>query len=199
MPVHHSTLALAAFPATDRDSMSSLDRFVPRVSRRTLLVLAGALWSFAGFKLISIGIADIVVSPLPLWVKVVGALVVGWLFVRYIFGPMYFRHRLRIMLKEPERAPFHRFFDLRSYLIAIVMMSMGILLRRSGWIDPDYLSVFYMGLGPALLAGGLFFLKGAVVYDRVRAKITAEDRDDSGGRESLPHIMRRKAAPDGER
>lgn len=172
--------------------MDAVNRFMPKVSRRTLLVLAGVVWSFAALKLLSIGIPDVIASPLPLWVKISGAVVIGWLFVRYIFGPMYFRHRLRIMLNEPERAPFHRFFDLRSYLIAIVMMSMGIFLRRSGWIDPDYLSVFYMGLGPALLAGGLFFLKGAIMYERVMAKITSDDRETDADSQSLPHLQRRR-------
>ena len=175
--------------------MSQASRFVPKVSRRTLLAIAGVIWSFAGIKVTSMGIAGVVGSPVPLWIRIVGAVAVGWLFIRYIFGPLYFRHRLRIMLSEPEPAPIHRFFDRRSYLIAVLMMGFGILLRRTGIVDPRHLAIFYMGLGPALLMGGLFFLKGAVVYDRVMEKITSDGFADDGSKESLPHGRRKKGAP----
>ena len=153
----------------------SSGRFM-QVPRRALLLFAGALWIFAGTKIVNQGIHGLTESSpsTPVVFIVAGvAAAVYFLFIRFVFGPLYFRHRERIILLEEETAPALSFFDLKGWIVLAFMMALGITLRRTGLIAPLYLGTFYMGLGTALFTGGLFFLKGFMVYHRVRARLLA--------------------------
>lgn len=146
------------------------------VPRRALLLFAGALWVFAGTKIVNQGIHGLTeaapATPTVLIVAVVAA-AVYFMFIRFVFGPLYFRHRERIILLDDERAFALSFFDLKGWIVLAFMMALGITLRRTGIIAPLYLGTFYMGLGTALFTGGLFFLKGFLVYRRVRTRLLA--------------------------
>lgn len=159
--------------------MSRLSDRVPTVSRRTLLLFAGALWTFAGSKILAIGIPFVRESTLSPLVVGIASTVVFALFARFVFGPLYFKHRTRIVLQPAERANMFSFFDTRGYLVMAFMMALGIGLRRFSPVPHEYLGTFYLGLGSALLMGGLFFLKGFAVYRRVREKLLA--RGDAPG------------------
>lgn len=153
--------------------MPTLDRIIPKVSRRTLLLFAGVLWVFAGSKILALGVPAMLgnwTSPIP---TIAASAVVFALFARFVFGPLYFKHRTRIVTQEADRSNMFSFFDVRGYLVMFFMMALGIVLRRLGFIPPLYLGTFYVGLGSALLMGGLFFLKGFLIYHRVRAKLMA--------------------------
>ncbi|WP_253199728.1 hypothetical protein [Clostridium gasigenes] len=47
------------------------------------------------------------------------------------------------------------------------MMTFGITLRSTGLINPNYLGLFYIGLGFALACGGLIFLINGIRYKKV--------------------------------
>ena len=62
----------------------------------------------------------------------------------------------RISAYDEERHFFLKFFDVKSFIMA-VMMTGGIWLRSSG-VAPDwFISFFYSGLGTSLLLAGLLF------------------------------------------
>ena len=73
------------------------------------------------------------------------------------------KHSKRIKGYPEKYRPIWHFFDLKSYLIMIFMMSGGIWLRSSKIAPEVFIAVFYTGLGLALaLAGvllGIFFIK----------------------------------------
>jgi hypothetical protein len=50
------------------------------------------------------------------------------------------------------------FMTWRSYLIVLVMVSMGIALRHSA-LPKDYLSILYNGIGLALFLSGIRYLR----------------------------------------
>ncbi len=79
-----------------------------------------------------------------------------------IFGALFFRlsvkHSERINGYKGKHRPFWDFFDLKSYLIMLRMMSGGIWLRFSGLVSEDFISVFYSGLGLALSLAGMLFI-----------------------------------------
>ena len=52
-----------------------------------------------------------------------------------------------------------RFFDAKSYIIMICMMSFGIALRASHLWPDVCIKSFYTGLGCALLAAGIGFIR----------------------------------------
>ena len=74
-----------------------------------------------------------------------------------MFYKMSLKHLKRISLYQEDTKPFWNFFDLKSYLIMIFMMSGGIWLRYSGLASTEFIAVFYTGLGLALIFAGIIF------------------------------------------
>jgi hypothetical protein len=72
----------------------------------------------------------------------------------------------RILLLKEKQNPFY-FMTFKSYLIVLVMVSMGIALRHSA-IPKRYLSILYNGIGLALFLSGIryfrFFFK--LLYEK---------------------------------
>lgn len=62
----------------------------------------------------------------------------------------------RISAYEEEPHLFLKFFDVKSFIMA-VMMTGGIWLRSSGVAPDQFIAFFYTGLGASLLLAGLLF------------------------------------------
>ena len=80
-----------------------------------------------------------------------------------MFFSMSQKHTKRILAYEDKR-PFWNFFDAKSYLIMVFMMSMGIGLRASGKIPDFFIAFFYTGLGLALALAGIIFIRNYTFY-----------------------------------
>ena len=126
-----------------------------KVKKRTLLLIAGIVWLIAGFNVARLGILSFRLVDRTWYLYALTILI----FI--IFGTMFFKmsdkHTKRILAYEDKR-PFWNFFDLKSYLIMVFMMSMGIGLRASGKIPEFFIGFFYTGLGFALALAGVIFI-----------------------------------------
>ena len=139
-------------------TLSSLADKLPKVPRRGLLAIAGAVWLAAGANIFRLGVPDMALhwsSPL---LPILGALAVFTVFFLAVFRKLIAKHTARILAYEEELIMVLHFFDRRSYLLIAFMMTFGILLRASHVVPPLYLGVFYSGLGAALIGAGLGFL-----------------------------------------
>lgn len=138
--------------------MSILNRFVLRVSRNILLLLAGLVWGFAGFKILSIGIPDMIRNwNMPMF-YILMALIIYFLFTKFVFFKMFIKHRNRIMSYGNKLKCIFTFFDIKGYFIMAFMIIFGILLRNSHIVPPLYLGTFYSGLGLSLATASVCFL-----------------------------------------
>lgn len=126
------------------------------VKKKNLLALAGTVWLIAGFNVTRMGL--VAYSSLK-QVTLVSLLLSILVFLAFgsMFYKMTFKHARRIYDYKEARRPFWQFFDLKSYLIMIVMMTGGILLRSSGLVPSSFIAFFYTGLGLALALAGLLF------------------------------------------
>lgn len=141
--------------------MERLEKYKIKTSKRTLLILAGLVWILAGGRLLTLGYGDLTSNTANLFPYLLisaGALVV---FFAAIFNKLIAKHTKRIVASSLTRHCAFSFFDLKGYLIIILMMTGGIALRNSGLVAPTLLGAFYLGLGTALLLAGLKFLKSA--------------------------------------
>lgn len=90
-----------------------------------------------------------------------------------IFGNMFYKmnkkHTKRILGYE-EYKPFWKFFDLKAYMIMILMMSVGIGFRSFGIFPDLFVAFFYTGLGFALALSGSIFLKNYLSYNELLEK-----------------------------
>ena len=125
------------------------------VKRNTLLLLACLVWSAAGFNILRIGLS-VYQNHLTLGNFLLSALVFA-VFQQFIFGKLVKKHTARINAYPQQRHFFLKFFDGKSFAIMAVMMTGGILLRRSSLTLEGFIAFFYTGLGASLLLAGILF------------------------------------------
>lgn len=138
------------------------DFYILKVKKKTLLLIACAVWSVAGFNILRIGILSY--SPYISVINILLSMAVFAVFQYFIFGRLVKKHTARIQNYEEERHFFMKFFDIKSFIIMAVMMSGGIYLRASSLAPERFIAVFYTGLGSSLLLAGILFGKNFLQY-----------------------------------
>ena len=109
------------------------------VNKEILLITAGTVWIIAGANILRIGI-------------------VTWL--NNSEGKrLYYKHTQRIeRKKEQKNCPFS-FFDVKSWIVMIFMICLGITIRSFHLLPESFISVFYTGLSIALILTGVLFIR----------------------------------------
>lgn len=135
------------------------------VKKNTLLLIAGLVWCMAGLNVARLGLfAYEEVQEPSLILFCLSLLVFG------VFGRMFYKlnkkHILRILSYTETLKPFWKFFDTKSYIIMAIMMSGGILLRKSNLAPEKFIAVFYSGLGAALFLAGIVFCIAFFLYKK---------------------------------
>jgi hypothetical protein len=141
--------------------MEKFEKYKIKASKRMLLLLAGFFWSLAGARIMMLGFWDLSTNTARPLLYLLISVVTFVVFFTAIFNKLVTKHTRRIMNSSLTRHCTFSFFDLKGYLMIILMMTGGIALRNSGLVWPSLLGSFYLGLGTALLLAGLKFLKVA--------------------------------------
>lgn len=144
-----------------------LQRLTPRTSRHNLVFIAALVWTFAGGMLLTRGIMMMETDLDFLILRMAVSLVGGVIFYIFLFSKISRKHIARIIHLKVERPCAFSFFNFRSYLLMTLMISMGILLRKSGIISPFYLSVLYVTMGIPLFVSAFRFYYSAFHYPRL--------------------------------
>lgn len=133
----------------------------PAVPKRLLLFLAACVWTFAGTMLMFKGYKMLDTTSYLLWLKLVVVLAAGTVFYLKVFSGLSMKHTFRILNMKVAYPCVFSFFNFRSYLIMIFMISMGITLKTTGWIPFGTLSFLYLMMSvPLLLSSVRFFYTG---------------------------------------
>ena len=132
-----------------------------RIKKRGLLFVAALVWLAAGVNILRIGIVSIISTygkGKPFWDFGIPFFAV-LIFVGFtaMFYRLVGKHERRIMGYDAEKVSVFLFFDLKGYLMMAFMMTLGILLRRGGFMPEVFFAFFYTGLGSALSLAGLRF------------------------------------------
>ncbi len=135
-----------------------INRFTPSVDKRVLVLLAGLTWCGVGIMLMRFAF---------IWLAPVGFRVTAPFFGAGFLAAMPIHHfgflkiadknLSRLVPLTSKRCVFS-FMTWKSYLIVLVMVTMGIALRHSS-IPKLYLSVLYNGIGLALFLSGIRYLR----------------------------------------
>lgn len=64
----------------------------------------------------------------------------------------------------PARPCLFSFITWKSYLLVVIMITMGNLLRNSS-IPKEYLSIVYLGIGLALFLSGIRYFRSSLAYN----------------------------------
>ncbi|MBU2620905.1 MAG: hypothetical protein KKD92_01125 [Proteobacteria bacterium] len=123
-----------------------------------LLLIAGLIWIAVGSMLLGFSY---------LWLRDAGNKIVVWKAVSGIILSLFIHHfgflRVvdnnlgRILPMQGKRCVFS-FMTWKSYILVLVMVATGILLRLSP-ISRTYLSVLYIGIGTALILSSIRYLR----------------------------------------
>lgn len=128
------------------------------VNRQFLLITAGIVWIIAGTNILRIGIVTWMNSTQDWMFKIGEATVVFLLFFVFIFRKLYYKHTRRIEeKKEDKNCPFS-FFDVKSWIMMVFMITLGITIRSLHLLPDSFISVFYTGLSIALILTGILFI-----------------------------------------
>jgi len=126
------------------------------VKKQVLLIIAGIIWMIAGFNVARLGVLSYLTIDIKWYYFLLSAVVFA------AFGTMFYRmtckHTKRILGYEEEYKPFWNFFDIKSYIIMVVMMGGGISLRAFHLVPDVFIAFFYSGLGLALFLAGVLFV-----------------------------------------
>lgn len=147
-----------------------LKKYIFRVNKRTLLLIAGIVWMFAGFRVLTLGGEDIQSNHGKWIISLIFAAVIFYIFFKFIFSKMFKKHTTRIINSELKKHCAFSFFDVRSYLIMGFMIFFGITVRSIGIFNPVYVGTFYIGLGFALFMAGVLFLISSFKFSSTNLK-----------------------------
>ncbi|MCD6392724.1 MAG: hypothetical protein J7M40_04370 [Planctomycetes bacterium] len=138
--------------------MRKIDILKPAVPKSVLLFLAGFAWFCVGTMLLVLAY---------LWLSDAhGAL--GFMYFGFGFAAALLIHHfgfqkiadknINRILPMPDRQCVFSFFTWKSYIIIIVMVTMGRLFRRSA-IPKSYLAILYIAIGLALILSSLKYIR----------------------------------------
>lgn len=127
------------------------------VKKENLLLVAAIIWIIAGIMLEIRGLKSDTEQSITLNVKLLIGIPLGLLFYVVMFRKIVNNHINRILALSDEKLYFYRFFNKRSYIMMLSMISLGILLRLSGIVPLHYLTTFYIVMGIPLIISGVCF------------------------------------------
>ncbi len=129
---------------------AKLSKFDPSVDKRLLIALSGIIWSAVGIMLCSMAYGWLTMEHVRfgLWFAVSG-IFLAFAIHHLGFLKLVNRNIERILSKKGKVCVFG-FQPWKSYLIILIMISMGTVLRQSPLPKP-FLSVIYIGFGGAML------------------------------------------------
>ncbi len=133
-------------------------KFAPAVDKRLLIALSGITWSAVGIFLCKRAILWLSQTAGPGAIMLGAAGITLSLLIHHLgFLKIVNRNIERILLMERKVCIF-AFQAWKSYLIIVIMIAMGIILRRSQ-IPTYYISVIYIGFGGAMILSSIRYYR----------------------------------------
>ena len=133
-------------------------KFTPSVDKRILVLLAGTMWCGVGIMLSSLAISWL--SPLSIresGIYYAAAFLAAMPIHHFGFLKIADKNLNRLFPLTEKRCLFS-FMTWRSYILVLIMVSMGIALRHSVF-PKRYLSILYNGIGLALFLSGIRYFR----------------------------------------
>ena len=136
----------------------TLKKYDPAVDKRILIALSGLIWLAIGILLSSR--ASGWLAPVPEQQKLLFALAGMALALSiYLFGFLKLVNKnIERISAKPGKVCIFGFQPWKSYIIIIIMISLGSALRHSPLPKP-YLSVIYIGFGGAMILSSIRYLR----------------------------------------
>jgi hypothetical protein len=133
-------------------------RYKPSVPNTFLLLIAGIVWFGVGTMLMVLACSWLsAAARIDIYLFSGAGILLGLLVHHFGFLRIVDKNLKRILQMEGKRC-FFSFFPWKSYLIIVVMVALGALLRHSS-IPKKELSTLYMGIGLALVLSSVRYIR----------------------------------------
>ncbi len=142
-----------------------IERFKPASGRETLVLLAGLVWFGVGIALLRLAASWLNLYSGPGRPLYYAAGFLAALLIHHFGFLKVADKNLERLLPLTEKKCLFSFIPWKSYLIAAVMVPLGVTLRHSA-ITKQYLSVLYNGIGLALLLSSLRYFRYFIKLQR---------------------------------
>lgn len=147
--------------------MTNMEKYKPAVPKSFLLVLAGIVWECVGVMLLLLAFSWLkATSETFLYFHWGAGIVLALLIHHFGFLKIVDKNLSRILQMDGKKCVF-AFFPRKSYLLILVMVLMGAILRHS-MIPKKYLAILYIGIGLALILSSIRYLR--FFYKEIRKK-----------------------------
>jgi hypothetical protein len=146
--------------------MDFIKSFKPKMAKRYLLLLAALVWTFAGGLLLFKGLLLSGKIDRYLWARVLFSIIGGLLFYWLLFSKISLKHAKRIIKMKNDKPCLFSFFNIKSYILMAIMITSGILIRKSGLLSQGYLLIIYITMGIPLFLSAFRFYYYGIYYDR---------------------------------
>jgi uncharacterized membrane protein len=137
---------------------STLKKYDPAVDKRLLIFLSGILWSLVGIMLCKLAMNWLSLTSRQNTVcPGITGVVLAVLIYYFGFLKLVNKNTGRILSKEGKVCIF-AFQPWKSYLIILVMIGVGTILRHSS-MPKHYLAIIYIGFGGAMILSSLVYYR----------------------------------------
>lgn len=133
------------------------EKFKPAVPKKLLLVIAGIMWCCVGIMLTLMAVQWLRLNEGNKWLFAIPGIAAALIIHHFGFLKIVDKNLGRIS-DLPGNPCIFSFISWKSYLIIIIMITMGITLRHSA-IPKEYLSVIYLGIGLALFLSSIRYFR----------------------------------------
>ncbi len=138
--------------------MRKRDKYKPAVTRNVLLFLAGLIWGCVGTMLLFLAFSWLSkASNINIYLFGGAGVVLALLVHHFGFLKIVDKNLERILPMDEKKCLFS-FIPWKSYLIIVVMITMGSILRHSV-IPMQYLAILYAGIGLALILSSVRYIR----------------------------------------
>ena len=136
----------------------NIRKFTPRVDKRILVLMAGLMWCGVGVMLVRFAVS---------WLSLLTGREQIFCYSAGFIAAMPIHHfgflkiadtNLNRLMPLTEKKCLFSFITWRSYIIILIMVSMGLALRHSS-LPKQYLSILYNGIGLALFLSGIRYFR----------------------------------------
>jgi hypothetical protein len=133
------------------------DKLNPAIPRRILYAIAGIMWCCVGIMLVTMAVHWLYNYHGNAWLFAGTGVITALIVHHFGFLKIVNKNLVRIAQLSDKPCAFS-FISWKSYLIIIIMVTLGITLRHSS-IPKQYLSVIYIGIGLALFLSSIRYFR----------------------------------------
>lgn len=135
-----------------------IEKYKPAVTKNILLLLAGVVWECVGLMLLYLAFSWLYKAPdINIYPYALAGIFLALLVHHFGFIKIVDKNLNRILQMDRKKC-FFSFITCKSYLVIVVMVIIGALLRHS-MIPKYYLSILYIGIGLALILSSVRYIR----------------------------------------